>query len=159
MALASYVLMFAGSSQTFVGYATAQDSLLLLLDILPTYVRHGRSQLRQRFIELSSFAAFFQMGCSLLKKTKELLEPSRMKAACCLLGSNLLLAACSDVISYTYSKANFTSLAFEADLSTCKHFKSSTAYQAPVGRENSLDDATVRYCMKAKGYKIEMEAR
>ena len=27
MALASYVLMFAGSPQTFIGYATAQDSL------------------------------------------------------------------------------------------------------------------------------------
>ena len=56
MALASYVLMFAGSPQTFIGYSTAQDSLLLLFDILPAYVRHVRSQLEQRLMELSSFA-------------------------------------------------------------------------------------------------------
>ena len=49
MALASYVLMFAGSPQTFVGYATAQDSWLMLFDILPPYVRHVRSQLEQRY--------------------------------------------------------------------------------------------------------------
>jgi hypothetical protein len=55
MALASYVLMFAGSPQTFIGYATAQDSLLLLFDILPAYVRHVRSQLEQRLMEFSSF--------------------------------------------------------------------------------------------------------
>ena len=52
MALASYVLMFAGSPQTFVGYATAQDSLHLLFEILPVYVRNIRSPLEQRLIEV-----------------------------------------------------------------------------------------------------------
>ena len=47
MALASYVLMFAGSPQTFVGYATAQDSLHLLFEILPVYVRNIRSPLEK----------------------------------------------------------------------------------------------------------------
>jgi hypothetical protein len=147
MALASYVLMFAGSPQTFVGYATAQDSWLMLFDILPPYVRHVRSQLEQRSIELSSVT--LRMGCSLLKKLKELWAPSQMKAACCLFGSNLLLAACSEAASYTYSKANFTSPAFKADLSACKLFKSSTVYRAGAGRrEAAADDATVGECMK-----------
>ena len=65
MALASYVLMFAGSPQTFVGYATAQDSWLMLFDTLPPYVRHVRSQLEQRSIEISSVT--LRMGCPLLK--------------------------------------------------------------------------------------------
>ena len=156
MALAAYVLM----PQTFVRYATTQDSLLLLFDILPAYVRRVRSQLEQRLNGLSFFAAFFPIGCSFLNKPQELLRPSRMKAGFCLFGSNLLLAACSEAISYTYSKANFTTPAFEADLSTCKHFKSSTAYQAsPRSREAATVDGRVRDCMKAKGYKIEMEAR
>ena len=160
MALASYVLMFAGSPQTFVGYATAQDSWLMLFDILPPYVRHVRSQLEQRFIELSSFTAFLQMGCSLLKKLKELWAPSQMKAACCLFGSNLLLAACSEAASYTYSKANFTSPAFKADLSVCKLFKSSTVYRAGAGRRGAAaDDATVGECMKAKGYTVQLETK
>ena len=38
MALASSVLMFAGSPQTFLGVASAQESLFLLMDILPAYV-------------------------------------------------------------------------------------------------------------------------
>ena len=133
MALASYVLMFAGSPQTFIGYATAQDLLLLLFDILPAYVRHVRSQLEQRLIELSSFAALFQIGCSRLKKPKELLAPSRMKAACCLFSSSWLLAACSEPTSYTYSKANFTSPVFEADLSACKPLYQSESWR-PRGR-------------------------
>jgi hypothetical protein len=158
MALASYVLMFAGSPQTFVGYATAQDSWLMLFDILPPYVRQVKSQLEQRSIELSYVT--LQMGCSLLKKLKELWAPSQMKAACCLFGSNLLLAACSEAASYTYSKANFTSPAFKADLSACKHFKSSMVYRAGAGgREAALDGATVGECMKAKGYTVQLETK
>ena len=100
------------------------------------------------------------MGCSLLKKLKELWAPSQMKAACCLFGSNLLLAACSEAATYTYSKANFTSPAFKADLAACKHFKSSTAYRAgPGGREAALDDATVGECMKSKGYIVRLETK
>ena len=67
MALASYVLMFAGNPLTFVGYASAQNLLPLLCDILPAYVRHLRSHLKQRVVELSSCAAF---RCLLVKKAK-----------------------------------------------------------------------------------------
>jgi hypothetical protein len=84
-----------------------------------------------------------------------------MKAMGFLLGSALFLAACTRAINYTYSKKNFTSPTFEADLSACKHGKSPvTSYQeVPRGQQPLLDDATVRDCMKAKGYKIETEAR
>ena len=84
-----------------------------------------------------------------------------MKATVFVVGSTLFLAACSQAINYTYSKRNFASPTFEADLSTCKHHKSPiTAYQTrPQEQQAPLDDATVRDCMKAKGYTIEMEAR
>jgi hypothetical protein len=160
MAFASHVLMFAGIPQTLVGCATAQDSLLTLFDMLPAYVRHVRGQLEQRFIELSSFANFLQMGCSPLKRLREPWALSRMKAVCCLVGSNLLLAACNEAASYTYSKANFTSPTFKADLSACRHFRSSTAYQVGLGgRETAQDGAPVRDCMKAKGYIVQLENR
>jgi PBP1b-binding outer membrane lipoprotein LpoB len=84
-----------------------------------------------------------------------------MKAIGFLLGSALFLAGCSQAINYTYSKKNFTSPTFEADLSACKHHKSPvTSYQGvPRGQQPPLDDATVRGCMKEKGYNIEMETK
>ena len=57
MALASSVLMFAGGPQAFLGVASAQESLFLLMDILPAYVRQLRGELEQTLIELSSFVA------------------------------------------------------------------------------------------------------
>jgi hypothetical protein len=84
-----------------------------------------------------------------------------MKATVFVVGSTLFLAACSQAINYTYSKRNFASPTFEADLSACKHHKSPvTAYQAsPREQQAQLDDATVRDCMKEKGYKIDMETK
>ena len=84
-----------------------------------------------------------------------------MKAIGFLLGSTLFLAACTQAINYTYSRKNFTSPTFEADLSACKHPQVTiTAYQKiPREQQPPLDDAAVRDCMKAKGYKIETEAR
>ena len=57
MALASSVLMFAGSPQAFLGVASVQESLFLLMDILPAYVRQLGGELEQTLIELSSFVA------------------------------------------------------------------------------------------------------
>ena len=89
-----------------------------------------------------------------------MVDGHRMKATGFLLGSTLLLAACSQAINYTYSRKNFTSPTFEADLSACKLHKSTiTAYQRFAEQQPPLDDAAVRDCMKAKGYKIETEAR
>jgi hypothetical protein len=66
-----------------------------------------------------------------------------MKATALLLGSTFFLTACSQAINYTYSKKNFTSPKFEADLSAC--------------RRAQLDEAMVPDCMKTKGYKIDTE--
>jgi hypothetical protein len=49
--------MFAGSPQAFLGVASAQESLFLLMDILPAYVRQLGGELEQTLIELSSFVA------------------------------------------------------------------------------------------------------
>jgi hypothetical protein len=57
MALASSVLMFAASPQTFLGVASAQESLLLLIDVLPAYGRHFRGELEQTLAKVSSFIA------------------------------------------------------------------------------------------------------
>ena len=58
MALASLVWMFAGSPQVFLGIASAQESLFLLMNILPAYARQLRGELAQTLIELSSFVAW-----------------------------------------------------------------------------------------------------
>jgi hypothetical protein len=80
-----------------------------------------------------------------------------MKAGCLLLSCALMLVGCSQVINYTYSKKNFTSPIFGADLSECKRHRSLVnAYQA---EPQELHEAQVRDCMKAKGYRIEAEVR
>jgi hypothetical protein len=89
------------------------------------------------------------------------LDSPLMKATVLLLSSALFLAACSQAINYTYSKKNFTSSNFEVDISACKrHSSPFSAYQEiPRNQQPPSDDAAVRDCMKAKGYKIETEAR
>ena len=84
-----------------------------------------------------------------------------MRAMGFLLGSTLLLTACSQAINYTYSKKNFTSPTFDADLSACRRQSPSiSAFQAtPSDQRAQLDDAMVRDCMKTKGYKIDTEPR
>jgi hypothetical protein len=80
-----------------------------------------------------------------------------MKARGLLLGCVLMLAGCSQAANYTYSKRNFTSQTFEADLSGCKRHQSPVnAYQA---EPQELQEAQVRDCMKAKGYNVETEAQ
>jgi hypothetical protein len=64
MALASSLLMFAGSPQTILAVATGQQSFLLLVDILPAYGRHVRGELQQN---LSNFYLSLQ---SLLQNWK-----------------------------------------------------------------------------------------
>jgi hypothetical protein len=80
-----------------------------------------------------------------------------MKATCLLLGCVVVLADCSQAIDYTYSKRNFWSSTFEADLSACRHRSPSiSAFQTPSQEQRTqLDDAAVRDCMMTKGYKTE----
>jgi hypothetical protein len=82
-----------------------------------------------------------------------------MRAICFFLGT--ILTACSHGINYTYSKKNFMAPTFRTDLSECRHKNPFVrAHQAtPPDQRPSMDDATVRDCMKAKGYKVETEAR
>ena len=84
MALASSVLMFAGSPQMFLGVATAQESLFILIDILPTYARYVRSDLEQSLIGLSSFIAkpFAKSGSSLSRSKKVKSSCTGMHLAC-----------------------------------------------------------------------------
>jgi hypothetical protein len=85
----------------------------------------------------------------------------KMKATCFLLGCVMLMAGCSQAIDYTYSKRNFASSTFEADLSACRHRSPPiSAFQTLTQEQRAqLDDASVRDCMVAKGYKIETEGR
>jgi hypothetical protein len=84
-----------------------------------------------------------------------------MRTAAVLVGSVFVLAACSQTIDYTYSRRNFSSSTFEADLSACKHQSPSISdYKTPPREQDAqLNDAAVRECMMAKGYKIGTEGR
>jgi|KBSSwiStaDraftv2_1062776.scaffolds.fasta_scaffold6351495_1 uncharacterized lipoprotein YajG len=80
-----------------------------------------------------------------------------MKAACFLLGSATMLAGCSQAISYTYSKSNFTSPSFRADLAECKGRPSPLTSYQEVRQE--LRDAQEQDCMASKGYRIDVEPK
>jgi hypothetical protein len=54
MALASSVLMFAGSPQAFLGVVSAQEGLFLFINILPAYGRYALSEHGRTLIELFS---------------------------------------------------------------------------------------------------------
>jgi hypothetical protein len=47
MVFASAVLMWAGSPQTFLGGASAQDPLFLVVEILAVYGRHVSNELER----------------------------------------------------------------------------------------------------------------
>jgi hypothetical protein len=89
------------------------------------------------------------------------LEEQRFRPIGFLLTNALLLANCSQITNYTYARKIFTNTKFESDLAACRHQNSSvSAFQTPPpDQRTQLDDATVRDCMKTKGYMIETEAR
>ncbi len=84
-----------------------------------------------------------------------------MRAICFLLGSTFLLVSCSQALDYTYSKKNFTTSSFQADLSACRQrTRSISAFQTPPPEQLAqLDDAAERDCMISKGYTISTEGR
>jgi hypothetical protein len=77
------------------------------------------------------------------------------------LGGCLCLTACSQAIDYTYSKRDFTTPKFEADLAACRHQNASaSAFQATTSNQRAqLDEAAMRDCMAAKGYKVDIAPR
>jgi hypothetical protein len=65
MVFASAVLMLAGSPQTFLGVASAQESLFPVVEILAVYGRHASNELGQ------SLAQFWRLASSPPNKRRE----------------------------------------------------------------------------------------
>jgi hypothetical protein len=63
MVFASAVLMLAGSPQIFLGVASAQESLLLVVEILAVYGRHASNKFRR--------AQFWRLGSNQSNKRRE----------------------------------------------------------------------------------------
>jgi hypothetical protein len=87
-----------------------------------------------------------------------------MKSKCFLLMTALLTSGCTQVNDQFYSKKNFTSQSFRADVSECKRQNPSfVAIQSYVAdsqdRTSYIDDSMVRDCMKAKGYDIQVQTK
>jgi hypothetical protein len=77
---------------------------------------------------------------------------------------SLLISGCTQVNDQFYSKKNFTSQSFRADLSQCKRQNPSfVAIQSFVAdsqdRASHVDNAMVRDCMKTKGYDIQVQTK
>jgi hypothetical protein len=78
--------------------------------------------------------------------------------------SSLLLSGCAQVNDQFYSKKNFTSQSFVADISECKRQNPSyvairSYVEETQDRTSHSDDAMVRECMKGKGYTIQVETK
>ena len=84
-----------------------------------------------------------------------------MKVISTVLTSALLAAGCSQVIDQFYSKQNFDTQSFNADISECK--QRSPSHVAPQGDTaqsiEPVDDPIVRECMMAKGYAVQVETK
>jgi hypothetical protein len=98
------------------------------------------------------------------KHSTRLVAGALMKSKCFLLIAALLISGCTRVNDQFYSKKNFTSQSFVADMSECKRQNPSfVAIQSHVAdsqdRTLYIDDAMVRDCMKAKGYTIQVQTK
>jgi hypothetical protein len=65
MVFASAVLMLAGSPQTLLGVASAQESLFLVVEMLAVYGRHASNELGQ------TLAQFWRLASSPPNKRRE----------------------------------------------------------------------------------------
>jgi hypothetical protein len=65
MVFASAVLMLAGSPQTFIGIASAQESLFPVVEVLAVYGRHVSTELGQ------TLAQFWRLASSSPNKRRE----------------------------------------------------------------------------------------
>jgi hypothetical protein len=86
-----------------------------------------------------------------------------MKLKCFFALTALLISGCAQVTDQLYSKKNFNSQSFVADLSECKRqnpsFIALRSYVADSQDRTSHDDAMVRDCMKEKGYTVQLETK
>jgi hypothetical protein len=71
--------------------------------------------------------------------------------------SALLVAGCSQF----YSKKNFDTQSFKADIAQCKEHNPSFVAMDVGATESKdqVDEAIVRECMKAKGYIVQLETK
>jgi hypothetical protein len=102
--------------------------------------------------------------CLFWRHSTRLVAGALMKSKCFLLIAALLISGCTRVNDQFYSKKNFTSQSFVADMSECKRQNPSfVAIQSHVAdsqdRTLYIDDAMVRDCMKAKGYTIQVQTK
>ena len=87
-----------------------------------------------------------------------------MKSHCTLALCALVMSGCAQVNDQFYSKRNFTSQTFVADMSECKRqnpsFVAIRGYVPDSRDRNSYtDDTMVRECMKGKGYTVQLETK
>jgi hypothetical protein len=78
--------------------------------------------------------------------------------------SALLMSGCAQVTDQFYSKKNFNSQTFAADMSECKRqnpsFVAIRGYVPDSRDRNSYTDNTmVRECMRGKGYTVQLETK
>jgi hypothetical protein len=111
--------------------------------LLPACCRNSVSFLEERFLSVRVMGVL-------------------MKTAGAVLIGAFVLVGCSQAIDQLYSKMNFTSQSFNADISECKRQNPSFAAVQSYGaeqrdRQMQVDDAMVRECMKGKGYTVQIE--
>ena len=86
-----------------------------------------------------------------------------MRSKCFFALTALLTSGCAQVTDQLYSKKNFNSQSFAADISECKRqnpsFVALRSYVADTQDRTSYDDAMVRECMKEKGYTVQLETK
>jgi hypothetical protein len=85
-----------------------------------------------------------------------------MRSKCFFALNALLISGCAQVTDQLYSKKNFNSQSFVADMSECKRQNPSfVAIRGDVAdsRDRNTDDTMVRECMKGKGYTVQLETK
>ena len=84
-----------------------------------------------------------------------------MQVVSAVLTGTLLLAGCSQVIDQFYSKKNFDTQSFNADIAQCKEHNPSfvAMHIGATESKDQVDDAIVRECMKAKSYIVQLETK
>jgi hypothetical protein len=84
-----------------------------------------------------------------------------MKVFGTLLGSALLVAGCTQVIDQFYSKDDFNTQSFQADISECKERGPSLAAMRVNANDSKArtDDEKLQECMISKGYVVQLETK
>ena len=84
-----------------------------------------------------------------------------MKAFGSVLTTALLLAGCTQVVDQFYSKNDFNTQSFRADISECRERSPSFVALRMKAEDTTAqaDDPIVRECMISKGYVVQFETK